>query len=86
MRGLSLPSGVSGGLSVRHSILLLLLALPCFSLFPSVYAQPYDVDAKTQVRALRFEFVNGQTFDTEQLEEQMALKAPSNKLPFFPQI
>ena len=87
MRGLlSLPTGVLRGLSVRCSFLLLLLVLPCLPLLPSVHAQPYDVDATTEVRALRFEFVNGQTFDVWQLEDQIALTGPCGKLPFFPQI
>ena len=86
MSGLSLPIGVPGGFAARQAFLLGVLACLCIPPIIASHAQPYDVDAKTEVRALRFQFVNGQTFDVEQLEEQIALTAPSNKLPFFPQI
>ena len=86
MSDFSLPIGVPGGFAARQAFLLGVLACLCIPPTIASHAQPYDVDAKTEVRALRFEFVNTQTFDVEQLEEQIALKAPSNKLPFFPQI
>ena len=80
MRGLSLPIGVPGGVAARHVFLLGILACLWFPPILPSHAQPYDVDAETEVRALRFQFVNGRTFDVEQLKAQIALKAPGKTL------
>ena len=58
MRGLSLPIGVSGGFAARQAFLLGVLACLCIPLTMASHAQPYDVDAKTQVRAFHFQFVS----------------------------